>query len=161
MGLGYADSRSIHLARAVQMQPGSRRVRKRSRLVSLLAAALLLLSAFGATLFPPGGRSFLWVDAPTPGQVVAPGGVDVLVRFAPSERVAPETFRCLLNGIDVTEALTTGENGAYGRVYRLVDGENLLRLEIFGRVWWSRDSLIERSREIRFRLRRRIDLHRG
>jgi hypothetical protein len=92
---------------------------------------------------------------------VAPGGIDVLVRFAPRERVAPETFRCLLNGLDVTEVLTTGENGAYGRVYRLVDGENVLRLEIFGRVWWSRDSLVERSREIRFRLRRRIDLHQG
>lgn len=138
-----------------------RPMRKRLRIAPLLAASLLLVSAFGGLCFPPGGETFLWVDHPTPGQVVTPGGIDVLIRFAPDHRVAPETFRCLLNGVDVTQALTTGENGATGRLYRLLDGENVLRLEIFGRAWWSRDSLVQQTREVHFRLRRRVDLHRG
>lgn len=138
-----------------------RQMQKRSRLVSPLAATLLFFSAFAGNCFPPGGEALLWVDSPIPGQIVPPGGVEVLVRFDPAQGVASETFRCLLNGVDVTHDLTTGENGAVGRLYQLLDGENVLRLEVFGRAWWSGDSLVQRAREVRFRSRRPIDLYRG
>lgn len=134
---------------------------KRRRAARWLAVALLVLMAVGESFIPPRGGPFLSVEAPVAGQVVRPGGVDVLVRFASPSRVAPETFRCLLNGVDVTDALITGENGAAGRVHRLIDGENVLRLEVFGRPWWSGDSWVEEVREVRFRLKRRVDLLRG
>lgn len=139
----------------------SPRILRCFRVAPLLAATLLFFSAFGGSCFPPGGERFLWVETPVSGDVVPPRGIDVLVLFASHGRVAPETFRCTLNGVEVTQLLTTGENGAAGHLYGLLDGENVLRLEIFGRTWWSGDSLVERSREVRIRLRRRLDLFQG
>jgi hypothetical protein len=83
-----------------------------------------------------GGRPLLVVRAPDGSQVVPMGGIEVLVGFSDEERVLPGTFRCLLNNQDVTESLTLGSNGAGGQVYGLVEGENHLRFEVFGRAWW-------------------------
>ena len=65
------------------------------------------------------------------------GGADVLIEFSSQDRVAPETFRCLLNGRDVTDQLTVGRNGVAGSVAPLLEGSNTLRLEVFGRSWWG------------------------
>lgn len=143
------------------MTPRTRRAPKRFRPDPLLAALFLLVSAFQGGCYPLGDLHFLILESPERDQDVGASGVEVLVRFAPSDRVAPETFRCTLNGVDVTGLLTTGENGAAGHLYGLLDGDNVLRLEIFGRTWWSGDSLVEESREVHLRLRRRLDLFRG
>jgi hypothetical protein len=65
------------------------------------------------------------------------GQVDVLVRFPDEARVRPETFRCLLNGVDVTAQLTVGSNGAGGSIFPLVVGRNTLRIEVFGEGYWD------------------------
>ena len=83
------------------------------------------------------GGPLLEVRLPTPGQQVALGGVEVLVGFPAGERVAVHSFRCVLNNRDVTELLTLAPNGAGGAVFGLVEGENQLRLEVFGQSWWS------------------------
>lgn len=138
---------------------------KRRRLFALVAAtfavpAVALGLAWG--LDPGLGREGLRVAlfggpllelrSPAGGQILPQGGVDVLVRFPDAERVAHETFRCLLNGRDVTRELTRGENGAVGSLIGVRDGENLLRVEVFGRsVWLSR--FLEDSVEVTFRVR--------
>ena len=104
---------------------------------------------------------FLEVESPTPGAVVGTGGVEVVVRFPVGGRVAPETFRALLNGADVTGSFTTAENGAYGRLFGVLDGENRLRLEVFGRSWWPDSLLLEHGRELTILHRRPLDLDRG
>jgi hypothetical protein len=88
--------------------------------------------AFRAALFV--GRPLLELRAPAPDAEVPIGGVDVLVRFRDAD-VLPATFRCWLNGVDVTDQLTLGQNGAGGAVAPLREGENALRVEVFGRGW--------------------------
>ena len=83
------------------------------------------------------GPPLLDVQAPEPGGWRQVGGVRVLVRFPNQDRVAPETFRCLLNGRDVTDQLTVGANGVAGSVAPLLEGENTLELDVFGRGWWG------------------------
>jgi hypothetical protein len=83
------------------------------------------------------GTPLLEVLRPTPGQQMAYGGVQVHVGFPEGDRVAVESFRCLLNDRDVTHLLTLGSNGATGSVLGLVEGENSIRIEVFGRGWWS------------------------
>ena len=83
------------------------------------------------------GTPLIEVLRPTPGQQLPFGGVQVQVGFADGERVAVDTFRCLLNERDVTHLLTLGSNGATGSVFGLVEGENRLRIEVFGKSWWS------------------------
>jgi hypothetical protein len=80
------------------------------------------------------------VLTPASGDHVGIGGIDLLVKFPP-EVAFGETFRALLNGADVTDQLTTGENGSSGRLVDLLPGENRLRLEIFGRVPWAPDEV--------------------
>ena len=65
------------------------------------------------------------------------GQVEVLVRFPDEKRVRPETFRCLLNGVDVTHQLTVGANGAGGSIFPLAEGTNVLRVEVFGEGYWD------------------------
>ncbi len=65
------------------------------------------------------------------------GGLEVVVRFPREERIAANTFRCLLNGADVTDQLTVGRNGAAGHVYPLLEGQNELACQVFGRGWWA------------------------
>jgi len=127
---------------------------------------LLLLLAACAGLFPlallaPIGSPLLRLEAPRAGEVVGPIGLEVMVRFTDVERVAPETFRVLLNGADVTESFTTGENGSVGRLHSLLDGENRVRAEVFGRSRLAPWILVEEVREISVMHRRPLDLDRG
>lgn len=83
------------------------------------------------------GGPLLEVRFPSHGDSVPMGGLPVLVAFPHSGSVAIETFRCLLNEHDVTDQLTVGSNGAAGSLVGLVEGENRLRIEVFGRGWWA------------------------
>jgi hypothetical protein len=116
--------------------------------------------ALGSAL-PPRGPVALEVVAPAAGDTVGLAGIEVLVRFPLGERIVPETFRALLNGADVTDSLAVGANGAWGRLHGLLEGENVLRLEVFGRTPWRPDSLFEQSREVVVRMRPPLDLDRG
>lgn len=139
---------------------GALRARGRAGLAWLLllpAGAALLLALAGV----PFGDPLLRVEAPAPGAVVGPAGLEVMVRFTDEERVAPETFRVLLNGADVTESFTTGENGSVGRLHSLLDGENRLRAEVFGRSRLAPWLLVEQGHEVRVTHRRPLDLDRG
>ena len=93
------------------------------------------------------GTPLLELSTPLPDQELTRAGVEVLVRFNGS-RVSPPSFRCLLNGRDVTDQLTVGENGAGGAVVGLAEGANQIRVEVFGRGWW-RDRYFEDSRQVR------------
>lgn len=130
--------------------------------VSLLAVAVLA-AAGTAALRDPGlrgraarlalfGSPLLEVNAPLPEQWIAQGGVQVVVRYPLADRTAAETFRCLLNGRDVTERLTRGANGAAGSVLGAVEGANRLRVEVFGRPWWG-GGWFEDAVEITFHVR--------
>lgn len=123
-------------------------------------ATLALLGMALVPSLPPRGPALLRVVEPQPGAQVGLAGIALLVQFPP-EVALSETFRALLNGADVTDQLTTGENGSLGRLVGLLPGENRLRLEIFGRVPWAPDRLFEQSRELRIRMRPPIELDQG
>lgn len=125
---------------------------------ALAAAGLVAVIAVPA--LPPRGPLLLEVLAPEAGEQVGIGGFELLVRFAP-DRAFAETFRARLNGADVTDLLTTGENGSFGRLVGLLPGENVLRLEIFGRAPYAGDLRFEQVREIRVWMRMPTDLDRG
>ncbi len=120
-----------------------RRVAIGSLLTLLLAGGIGLAGAGEGSLSERArrlvflGSPMLQVLRPTPGQQVAFGGVEVEIGFPGRERVAVDTFRCLLNNRDVTHLLTLGSNGAQGAIFGLVEGENRIRIEVFGRGWWS------------------------
>ena len=76
------------------------------------------------------GEPLLEVHAPGAGPVR--GGVPIVVRFPDRARVAPDTFRCLLDGVDVTPSLTTAADGVRGAIYPSHAGPMELRLSIFG-----------------------------
>ena len=122
------------------------------------AVALLVVSLWPS--LPPNGPVLLEVVSPRPGATIGLDGIEVLVQF-PQVEAASETFRALLNGADVTDLLTTGENGCYGKLLGLLPGDNTLRLEVFGRVPWSGDQLFEQSREVRVRMRPPQNLDQG
>jgi len=126
---------------------------------TLLAATALVGVALWPSL-PPNGPVLMAVVSPTPGATIGLDGIQLLVQF-PSEGAAAETFRALLNGADVTDLLTTGENGCYGQLLGLLPGDNLLRLQVFGRVPWSDDQLFEQTREVRVRMRPPQNLDQG
>jgi len=126
---------------------------------ALPGAIALLVVALWPSL-PPNGPVLLEVASPQPGATIGLDGIEVLVQFSPL-RSASETFRALLNGADVTDLLTTGENGCYGNLVGLLPGDNTLRLEVFGRVPWSDDQLFEQSREVRVRMRPPQNLDQG
>jgi hypothetical protein len=98
------------------------------------------------------GSPLLDLRTPLDGQVVAQGRVEIIVQFPAAERTSSQTFRCLLNGHDVTPDLTRAENGAAGSVLGAVEGENHLRVEVFGRPWWG-GPFLEDSVERRFQVR--------
>jgi hypothetical protein len=123
-------------------------------------AGLGLAALIAWPALPPNGPRLLEVLSPAAGATVDLRGVELLVRFA-SDAAAPETFRALLNGADVSAQLTTGENGSYGKLLELLPGDNVLRLEVFGRLPWDRDRLFEQARELRLRMRPPLDLDRG
>jgi hypothetical protein len=136
----------------------------RSRRKRVLAGLGLAAIALGPSL-PPAGPVLMEVVAPAPGAQIGVDGVELLVRFPSDDPLGEsplaETFRALLNGADVTDSLTTGQNGAYGQVSGLLEGENVLRLEIFGRTPWRPGSLFEQAREVRIRMRPPPNLDRG
>ncbi|MEE9281088.1 MAG: hypothetical protein V3V67_13020 [Myxococcota bacterium] len=112
-------------------------------LVTLLLLGAAALAWVGEGTFAERARRLIFLGTPlievlrpTPGQQVPFAGVQVQIGFA-GERVAVDTFRCLLNEQDVTHLLTLGSNGAAGSVFGLVEGENRLRIEVFGKSWWS------------------------
>jgi hypothetical protein len=132
-----------------------------------------LASAAAVALAGPGRfqdrvRRLLFIGAPLfevqlPGQANRPphsGEVEVFVGFAPGGRVAWDTFRALLNGHDVTAQLTLGRNGAHGKLLGLTEGENQLRLQIFGRSWWG-GQYVEDEQVVRLSVTGRPDLDRA
>jgi hypothetical protein len=146
----------------------------RLRLFGVVALVTgLVASAAAVWLAGPGGmgervRRLLFIGAPLfevrlPAQVGQPphsGSVEVFVGFAPGGRVAWDTFRILLNGHDVTGELTLGRNGAHGKLLGLTEGENQLRLQIFGRSWWG-GHYVEDEQVLRLRVAGRPDLDRA
>jgi hypothetical protein len=126
---------------------------------TLLVAIALIAVALWPSL-PPNGPVLMEVVSPAPGATIGLEGIELLVQF-PGDAAAAETFRALLNGADVTDLLTTGENGCYGQLLGLLPGDNLLRLEIFGRAPWSDRQLFEQSREVRVRMRPPQNLDQG
>jgi hypothetical protein len=98
------------------------------------------------------GSPLLELRAPLDGQWVAQGRVEIIVQFPAVGRTSSQTFRCLLNGHDVTPDLTRAENGAAGSVLGAVEGENHLRVEVFGRPWWG-GPFLEDAVERRFHVR--------
>jgi hypothetical protein len=91
------------------------RGRKRLHRLWVVGASLVGLGVALILATLPARPPLLELESPQRGEVVGAEGLEVVVRFPVIERVAPETFRVLLNGADVTEDFTTGENGAYGR----------------------------------------------
>lgn len=126
---------------------------------ALVTAIALCAVALWPSL-PPNGPVLMEVVSPAPGATIGLEGIELLVQF-PGDAAAAETFRALLNGADVTDLLTTGENGCYGQLLGLLPGDNLLRLEIFGRAPWSDRQLFEQSREVRVRMRPPQNLDQG
>jgi hypothetical protein len=124
----------------------------------LLLAGVVAAGSLGLAALTP---ELMEVVQPRPGSVIGVGGVEIMIRFAPESRVEVETFRVLLNGADATAEFTTGANGAYGRLHGLLDGENRLRFEAFGRRWWLPGRLVEEAREVRFLVRLPQGLDRG
>ncbi len=129
-----------------------------SAAAALAVAGAVALAISGADLREVGSRALLLgqplleIRSPAAGQAVAQGGVEIIVHFPAADRTASDTFRCLLNGRDVTPALTRGENGAAGSVLGAIEGENRLRVEVFGRPFWG-GPWLEDAQEVRFRVR--------
>ncbi len=113
------------------------------------------------TLVSPGGPGLVSIVSPLPGEVVGLAGVDVMARVPSDPRVVPMSVRVLLNGADVTHLLTAGKNGAVGQLVGLLDGENVLRVEVEAASWWFDGRPYESAREVRFLSRRPLDLDRG
>jgi hypothetical protein len=127
----------------------------------LAPGAALLASAALTLLVSPGGPGLVSIVSPRAGEVVGLEGVHVMARLPDDARVAPETLRVLLNGADVTRELDTGQNGAVGRLHGLLDGENVLRIEVEASSWWSDGRRFESGREVRFLVRPPLDTNRG
>jgi hypothetical protein len=98
------------------------------------------------------GPPLMRVQAPLEELEVQIGAVDVLIEFPDRERVAVETFECLLNGQNVTDSLTIGKNGAAGEIVGLREGDNRIRLRVFGRSFWS-DRFVDEDRVFVVRVR--------
>src|SRR5262245_17395109 len=127
------------------------------RLVALFAVTSVALS--GAWWFRADLVRFAYLGPPLLRVVEGPdhaerpvGSLDLVVEFAGGERVAVETFQCLLNGQDVTESLTVGRNGAVGAIVGLREGDNRIRLRVFGRSLWT-GAFVDDEREFVVRVR--------
>lgn len=119
---------------------------------SVALAALLAAWVFQEELvrFAYLGPPLMRVEVPE--AEVEVGAVDLLIQFPAGERVVVETFQCLLNGLDVTESLTVGRNGAVGAIVGLREGENRIRVRVFGRSLWS-GRFIDEQRDFVVRVR--------
>ncbi len=134
--------------------------------VLVVAAALVLALQRDAALRSHAvrlalfGTPLLELRAPLPEQSVSQGGVQVVVHYLRTWGTAEETFRCLLNGLDVTERLTRGANGAAGSLLGAIEGPNRLRVEVSGRPWWG-SGMLEDAVEITFHVRPLPDFDRA
>jgi hypothetical protein len=98
------------------------------------------------------GAPLMEIQTPAADLVVPVGAIDLLISFVGGNRVAVETFQCLLNDRDVTAALTLGRNGVAGSLVGLHEGENRIVLRVFGRTWWGQGYVEEqRARIVRVR----------
>ena len=126
---------------------------------SATGVLLVLLAAAGVAVARwPLGPDLLEVTGPDPGATLPNEAVEVFIGFPHADRTLHETLEVRLNGADVTNAFEVAGNGAFGNVVLLVDGENELRIGVFGRSWWPGDRLFEHRAVVRFRVRRAIDL---
>jgi len=99
------------------------------------------------------GPPLMRIETPLSDRSEVPvGAVDVLIEFPDGERVATETFECSLNGLDVTESLTVGRNGVAGQVVGLREGDNRIRLRVFGKSFWG-DRFVDEERDLVVRVR--------
>jgi hypothetical protein len=121
------------------------------------AVALLLASALVVVARWPLGPSLLEISGPGPGETLPNEAIEVFVHFPYADRTRHETLEVRLNGADVTDAFDIAGNGAYGSVVLVVDGDNELRVGVFGRSWWPGSRLVEHREVVRFRVRRSID----
>lgn len=128
-----------------------------------LSLFLLPLLCGGAWLLfvRPLGPGLIEITDPASDATVPHAALEVVVRFPHHDRTRSETFQVLLNGADVTQSFVAAENGAYGRLFLLVDGENVLRVAVFGRAWWGGERLVEHVEELHFTVRRPVDRHWG
>jgi hypothetical protein len=128
------------------------------RFGAIFAVIAVLLGAGGAVYrgeiqrFFEIGPPLMRVQTPWESLEVPVGAVDVLIEFPDRDRVAVETFECLLNGLDVTESLTIGKNGAVGEIVGLREGDNKIRLRVFGKSFWS-DRFVDEDRVFTVRVR--------
>jgi len=127
------------------------------RFASLFAVIVVLAGltwGFQADLvrFVTLGPPLMRVQTPLQAQEVPVGAVDVLIEFPDRDRVAAETFECTLNGLDVTDSLTIGRNGAVGEIIGLREGDNKIRLRVFGKSFWS-DRFVDDVRDFVVRVR--------
>jgi hypothetical protein len=126
----------------------------RSVVGCLLAASALLLwrgSGAGVASWFTFGGPLMELASPLPGERLPITAVELLVTFR-NERAVADTFRCLLNGADVTALLTLAQNGAGGTLFPLREGRNTLRVEVFGRALLG-DRIVEDALEIEFETR--------
>lgn len=105
--------------------------------------------------------SLLWIQSPLEGDVIGVGGVDVMIRFPREREVEEETFVALLNGADVTSEFTTGSNGAIGRLFGVLDGENTLHFEVRGDRGGLPNRFLRDARDVRFLVRLPQNTNRG
>jgi hypothetical protein len=127
------------------------------RYAVLFAVMAVLLAAAGwfrADLvhFVYVGPPLMRVQNPEDQIEVPIGAVDLEIEFPDQGRVAVETFECLLNGLDVTDALTVGRNGAVGEIVGLREGDNRIRVRVFGRSFWG-DRFVDEERMFIVRVR--------
>jgi len=114
-----------------------------------------------ALLVSPGGPRLVSFVSPRTDAVVGLEGVRLIARVPVDGRVRPDSLRVLLNGADVTPELITAHNGVVGDLHGLLDGANVLRVEVEGTSWWSDGRPFPAGREVRFLARRPLDLDRG
>jgi len=125
--------------------------------VRLFAVIGVLLAAgwwFRAELthFAYVGPSLMRLQNPEDHSEVPIGAVDVQIEFPDRDRVAVETFECSLNGLDVTDSLTVGRNGAVGEIVGLREGENRIRVRVFGKSFWG-DRFVDEEQVVVVRVR--------
>ena len=84
-----------------------------------------------------------------------------MIRFPREREVAEETFVALLNGADVTSEFTTGSNGAIGRLFGVLDGQNTLHFEVRGDRGGVPDRFLRDARDVRFFVRLPQGINRG
>jgi hypothetical protein len=129
----------------------------RLRRGAAVAGCLLAVTALVLVARWPLGPSLLEISGPEPGETLPNEAIEVFVHFPHADRTRHETLEVRLNGADVTDAFDIAGNGAYGSVVLVVDGENELRVGVFGRSWWPGGRLVEHREVVRFRVRRAIE----